>query len=343
MQGRPGTGCRVVESATEAAMTRHVGVDVSKAWLDVALLEGERGKHFRAGNDAAGHAAIEAWMARQAGPEALHVCLEATGAYGFAFARAMAAAGHRVSLINPAQIKAFGRSELLRSRTDRIDAALIARFCRAMTPPAWTPPPDAVLRLRSLVRRCAALKEMRTQEINRMKSGAVSEEAMASVERLIAFLDAEIAIITKAAAQAIADDAELARQAELLRSIPGLGPRAVAVILGELPDLRSFPHAKKLAAFVGIAPGETSSGTHVQESSPISRVGNALVRSTMVLCALSAKRANPVLKDFAARLAATGKSPKVVLVAVARKLLVLAHAVVKHGTPFNPTLPSMPS
>jgi transposase len=89
-------------------MVRHVGVDVSKAWLDVALLDGERVRWFRAANDAAGHAAIAAWLARRVADEPVHVCLEATGVYGFAFARVMHAAGHRVSLVNPAQIKAFG-------------------------------------------------------------------------------------------------------------------------------------------------------------------------------------------------------------------------------------------
>jgi transposase len=153
-------------------MVRHVGVDVSKAWLDVALLDGERVRWFRAANDAAGHAAIVAWLARQLAGEPVHVCLEATGVYGFAFARAMHAAGHRVSLVNPsgaggarsvcnaagvsrrrrAQIKAFGGSELLRTRTDKVDAALIARFCRALQPAAPRRSPD---------RRCSADRMIR--------------------------------------------------------------------------------------------------------------------------------------------------------------------------------------
>lgn len=317
-------------------MVRFVGVDVSKGWLDVALLDGERVRHCRQGNDEAGHGAVQAWLAEKAADEPVHVCLEATGAYGIAFARAMAGHGHTVSVVNPAQIRAFARSELVRTKTDKLDAALIARFCRAMAPPPWTPPRPAVLELRALVRRCAALKEMRTQEINRYKSGSLAGEAQTSVERVIAVLDEEIARITQAAAAAIAADAELARQAALLRSIPGLGERAVAVLLGELPDLRSFDSAKQVAAFAGIAPAEASSGTHQSTSAPISRVGNALIRSTMVLCALGAKRHNPILARFAERLAERGKPKKVVLVAVAKKLLAQAHGVVKHGQPFDP-------
>jgi transposase len=311
-----------------------VGVDVSKARLDVALLSGERVRRYQGTNDAAGHRAIGHWLARWGVGQA-HICLEATGAYGFEFACLMAQGGHRVSLVNPAKIEAFRRSELLRSKTDKVDAGLIARFCRAMTPPAWTPPRRAVLELRALVRRCAALKDMRTQEINRLKSGSLSPAATTSVERLIAVLEDELETITAASERLIAEDAALTADAALLRTVPGIGPRTAAVLLGELPDLRDFAHPKKLAAFVGIAPSARSSGER-QGSGTISRVGNGLVRSTMVLCALSAKRYNPITRAFAERLAASGKPPKVVLVAVAKKLLFIAHGVLKHGRPFDP-------
>lgn len=317
-------------------MVRYVGVDVSKTWLDVALLDGDRARHFRDSNDGEGHVAIQAWIATRVGTDPVHLCLEATGAYGFDFARAMVAAGHKVSLVNPAQIKAFGKSELLRDKTDRIDAALIARFARAHDPKAWVPPRDVELTLRSLVRRCAALKGMRTQEINRLKSGALASEVTASVERLIAVLDAEIATIDRLTREIIAQDERFSRDAALLRTIPGLGDRGIAVLLGELPDLRAFDTGKQVASYAGIAPGEHSSGTHHPDSTPITRVGNGLVRSTMVLCALSAKRHNPTLKAFAERLSDAGKPKKVVLVAVAKKLLVQAHGILKRGTAFEP-------
>ena len=300
------------------------------------MLDGERTKHFRAPNTEDGHAAIDAWLSEVAPGEEFHLCLEATGAYGFDFAQAMSLRGRRVSMINPAQIKAFARSELLRNKTDKLDAALIARFCRAMSPPAWRAPRREAMELRAVIRRCAALKEMRTQELNRLKSGALAVEAEASVERLVAFLDSEIAALSRAAESRIAADAELARQAMLLRSIPGLGARAVAVILGELPDLRSFEHHKQAASFVGIAPSENSSGAKIQASGAISRVGNSLVRSTLFLCALSARRHNPTCRSFADRLAENGKPKKVILVAVAKKLLTIAHAVVKRGEPYDP-------
>jgi transposase len=312
-----------------------VGVDVSKVFLDVGLLDGERVRHHRAGNDALSHASIDAWLSER-GASPAHICLEATGAYGFDFARAMVAAGHKVSVVNPAQIKAFGKSELLRTKTDKVDAGLIARFCRAMNPSPWAPPAEAVLMLRGMVRRCAALKEMRTQEINRMKAGTTSSAAMASIERSIAFLDSEIVGISEEIAQHLLDDAELSRQNTLLLSIPGIGDRAAAILLGELPDLRDFASAKQLASFVGIAPGESSSGTRQTKSAHITRIGNPIVRSALVLCALSARRYNPNARIFADRLAAKGKPPKVILVAVARKLLTQAHAVLKYGTPFRP-------
>jgi transposase len=322
----------------EAVMTTYVGVDVSKAHLDLALLADERVRARRVANDSAGHAAAAEWLEGLVSDD-VHLCLEATGAYGFAFAAAMIACGHRVSLVNPAQIKAFAQSELLRSRTDKVDAALIGRFCRAMNPRPWVPPRPAALELRGLVRRCAQLKEMRTQEINRQKAGTTAAAADASIARLISALDAELASISAEVERLIAADPELAHQASLLQTIPGIGAKTAAVLLAEIPDLRSFASGKQLAAFVGIAPGEKSSGARIQKSAPISRVGNPLVRSQLVLCALSARRRNPVARAFADRLAAAGKPGKVVLVAVAKKLLVHAFGVLKSDRPFDATRP----
>lgn len=319
----------------QPAIPAYVGIDVGKAWLDVAVIPADnRNRARRFANEAAGHAALLDWLA-QVAPGG-RVCLEATGTFGDAPARALHGAGWHVSLINPAQIKAFGKSELLRTKTDKVDAALIARFARAHQPPAWTPPAPEILVLRALVRRCGDLKAMRVAELNRLKSGAFAAAARTSVERLIAQLEAELKTIAQEVRDHLARHPALAGKAALLRTIPGLGERAVAVLLGELPDLAGFRHNKQLAAFVGIAPGEQSSGQRQAASGPISRVGNATVRAVLVQCALSARRHNPPIRAFADRLAAAGKPAKLVLIAVARKLLVQAHAVLRHGTPFDP-------
>jgi transposase len=150
---------------------RWVGIDVAKSKLDVALLD-ERGKvknHVFA-NDAKGHALLIAWLLDRAGAAIqVHVCMEATGPYGEASATALADAGFVVSVVNPARVKGFAQSELVRNKTDRADAALLARFGQTMQPEPWVAPPPEVRELRALVDRLHSLKEMHQQEANRKR------------------------------------------------------------------------------------------------------------------------------------------------------------------------------
>jgi transposase len=321
-----------------------LGIDISKRTFDVCLLQ-ERGKaSSRFSNDAVGFAELSDWLARRDIPRGgLHACLEATGNYGLELAEHLVAEGHRVSIVNPRQIKAFGDAELARNKTDPLDAALIARFCRAQNPPPWLPPHRNIRTLRELVRRCSALKAQRTQEINRSKAGFTSQAVRASIDRSLHFLEGEIAEVLAAIRQVIRQDDVLSRNMALLLSIPGIGDVGAAVVLAELPNIAEF-EPKALAAFAGLAPTERSSGAR-SRTGGISRTGNALLRSTLYLCALSASRHNPKVADAVARMRQARKPAKVVLSAVARRLLVMAHAVVRTDTPFiadhKPTQPSV--
>lgn len=144
-----------------------LGIDISKQKFDTALLMGGKLKHKACKNNRAGFETLSLWLKRQ-GVCCVHVCLEATGTYGDELATYMHDAGHIVSIVNPARIKGFAQSELLRTKNDKIDAGLIARFCSAMKPDPWIPPPPEIRRLQALVRRADALMSMRTQEINRI-------------------------------------------------------------------------------------------------------------------------------------------------------------------------------
>ncbi|TNC94360.1 MAG: transposase IS116/IS110/IS902 family protein, partial [Stygiobacter sp.] len=191
--------------------------------------------------------------------------------------------------------------------------------------------------LRALVRRCAALKEMRVLELQRRAQGTSSALVAASLERSIANLDAEIKAVSDAVAALIQADEHLRTSHDLLVSIPGLGSQSAAVLLAEIPDFRAFSHNKQITAFVGLNPQDHQSGSSVRGRSRISKVGNARIRAILYMCALTARRHNPTLKAFADRLKEAGKSPKVVLVAVARKLLVIAYGVMKTRRPFETT------
>jgi transposase len=305
-----------------------LGLDIGKAKFDACLLGANGTRNATFPNNQAGFEQLRAWLARlQPEPGLLHGCLEATGHYGLDLAAFLFAENIKVSIVNPKQIKAFGQSELARNKTDPLDAALIARFCRAHTPPAWTPPLAQMRSLREMVRRCAALKAMHTQEINRQQAGLVSEAVQGSIQRLRAHIQHEIDAITTQIRALLAQDATLQTNFDLLRSIPGIGEVTAALLLAELPNIAEFT-PKGLAAFAGLSPAENSSGAR-QRSTGISRIGNAAIRSALYLCALSARRHNPRLKDFVGRMQAAGKPNKVILVAVARKLLVMAHAVIR--------------
>jgi transposase len=314
-----------------------VGIDISKARFDAALLVGGRVRHAAFSNTEVGFEQFLAWLARHRPDQAasLHACMEATGNWGLDLAAFLHGHGMRVSVVNPARIKAYGDSELARNKTDRLDAALIARFCRAHTPTAWLPPAQHLRELRELVRRCDALKTTRVQEMNRKAAGFASPAVAASIADHIAWLDQQIKVVMDAVRSLVAADPALARNLALLRGITGFGETSATILLAEIPNIAEFT-PKALAAFVGLSPSEHSSGSSVHRPGRISRIGNERLRSTLSMGALSANRTNKALLGFVQRLKAAGKPPKVILVAVARKLLVYAHAVIRTQKPFDP-------
>jgi len=303
-------------------MRSFLGIDIAKQKFDALLLVGESKRHKVFDNDESGFEALIAWLGKQAG--SLHACMEATGGFGDDLALFLHERAITVSVVNPLRIKAFGQSEMVRTKTDKVDAGVIARFCRSQSPDSWQPPSPHMRELRALVRRCAALKEMRVQELQRRAQGTASSLVAGSVDRTIEWLDAEIKTVSQAAAKLIREDEPLRNSYDLLTSIPGIGPQSAAVLLAEIPDFRAFSHNKKITAFVGLNPQDHQSGSSIRSRARVSKIGNARVRATLYMCALSARHHNPTLKAFADRLKNSGKPPKVVLVAVARKLLVLA-------------------
>lgn len=314
-----------------------LGLDIGKTRVDACLLT-DGGKTCTSfANSQAGFEQLQEWLRRHrpdaAGLADLHSCMEATGNYGLDLAAFLYAEGASVSIVNPKQIKAFGEAELARNKTDPLDAARIARFCRAQNPAIWTPPLPHMRALRELVRRCAALKTFRTQEINRQKAGVACPAVAASIARVLSQVQAEIEAIMVEIRNLLEGEPVLQRNFDLLTTIPGIGDGTAALLLAEMPNIAAFT-PKGLAAFAGLSPTEVSSGAR-KRSGGISRIGNPSVRSALYLCALSARRHNPRLRDFVLRMKTLGKPNKVVLIAIARKLLVMAHAVIRTQRAFN--------
>lgn len=316
-----------------------VGIDVSKKKLDIALLVNGKTKAKVLENSAEGHRALLDWLSKSKMPlSALHVCMEATGVYSEPVALVLHQAGLVVSVVNPACIKGFGHSENIRNKNDAIDAALIARYCAAMKPQPWSPPPLEQRQLRAWSQRIEALKDIRQQEENRLEALAISdmEPVAQHVKQHIVWLSAEIEKLESDIDDHIDRHPGLKHDAELLASIPGLGMTTVARILGKVGDIRRFDNAKAFAAFLGVTPRQRSSGSSVKGRTVISRTGNTSLRAALYMPSLVARRHNPILHRFAERLAATGMANKAVIGAVMHKLAHLIYGVIHNGKPFDP-------
>ena len=168
-----------------------LGIDISKAEFDVALVQDGRTKTGVFPNTPQGFSKLGRWLKKQ-GVETVHACLEATGTYGEALAEFLHATGRQVSVVNPAQIKAYGQSQLVRNKTDQADARLIADFCATQHPALWTPPAPEWKELQALVRHLDSLKTMRQQERNRLSAGLSSATVEQALHEHIAFLDHQI-------------------------------------------------------------------------------------------------------------------------------------------------------
>src|SRR5688572_13609018 len=183
---------RARRHAKERLMDAVLGIDIAKAKFDVALQRPDgRVRRKSCANSPAGFRELEMWL-RRAGVTHVHACLEATGTYGEALATWLYDAGHQVSVVNPMVIHAFAASQLRRTKTDRTDAALIARFCATQQPSLWVPTPREIRELQALVRRLDALHEMRTQETNRPARGAATSGVARSITTVIDTLTDEI-------------------------------------------------------------------------------------------------------------------------------------------------------
>jgi transposase len=310
-----------------------LGIDVGKSTLDAELLGLSTPRRAQFANSAKGFEKLEKWLARWKA-ERVHACMEATGSYGEALAVWLVEHGHVVSIVNPLRVKAYGQSELVRTKTDRVDAGVIARFCRAQRPEAWRPPSREQRELRALVRRLESLEEMRRAEVNRLDGAdAVVRE---SIEEHVAYLDKQIEQSERAIDEHVSGSGEMKQQCELLESIPGVGRRTAARLLAEMEKILEYKSSREAAAAAGLVPRERQSGTSIRGRARMSKVGSRRVREMLYFPAIVAMTHNPVIRAMRERLAARGKTAMVIVGAAMRKLLVLCYGVLKSGEPFDP-------
>lgn len=314
----------------------HLGIDVAKAKLDCALrLSDGKLRSKVVENNFKGFNALTEWLEKHEAT-AVHVCMEATGVYWEGVAEYLANQGMVVSVVNPAQIKAFGASQMVRTKTDKVDAKLIAGFCFERSPEPWRAPTPSEQALRAMVLRLEALQAMRTQESNRLEvaRGAVKAGISAHIE----WLDEQIKALVKTIRDHIDSDKTMKDKQAILESIPGVGERTIAILLAFYSNLDRFGNARKAVAFAGLDPRQHESGSSVKGKPRLSKIGHAFLRKALYMPAMVTLYRTAWGKLFRDRLAAAGKPPKLIIGAMMRKLVHVAYGVLKSGKSFDPAL-----
>jgi transposase len=262
--------------------------------------------------------------------------MEATNIYYEALATFLSAAGHIVSVVNPARIKGYAQATMQRNKTDKLDSAVIAFFCRTHRPKAWQPLSDEQRRLRALVRHREDLLQTQLQQQNRLRD-TTDPMVRASLEAVAEVVAKQLEAVERAIKEHLAAHEELRTNLQLLTSIVGIGMITAAKLLAEFGDIEQYESAKAAAADVGVTPSQFESGTSVRRRPRMSKMGKVGLRAALYWPAITAMRRCPGCKAYAERLAARGKAKKVVIGAVMRKLVHIIYGVLKHRTSYDPS------
>ncbi len=312
----------------------YIGLDIAKLSFVAAIKMDNQDKVKSFTNDTEGFQKLIAWTQKLPGDQC-HYCMESTGKYGDALALFLYNATHTVSIVNPAKIKHFMQSQLSRNKTDSVDSKFIRYYTELFSPAAWSPLPSETQELQALVKRRDSLKNMLLQEGNRLENVEVIIKK--SIDDHIDYLKKEIKATEEKIEQHINNYAALKKNAELLKSIPGIGEVTTSKALAFFGNVTQFDNAKQVAAFIGLNPQHAQSGTSLNYCH-ISKTGDAELRKMFYMPALVAIQRDPDIRAFYEKLLAKGKAKKVGICAVMRRLVHIIYGVLKSQKPFNSVL-----
>lgn len=320
-----------------------VGVDIADRTASVAWLDGDGlfKPAFTIGQTPAGRAELCRCLSETGcPPEHTLVVMEATGTYWMQLALHLHRAGFAVSVINPAQAHYFAQASLQRAKTDALDAGVLARLGKLLRPRCWSPPPPIFEPLHQRLAQRDALLKMRLEECNRLHAldhrSTVSEVVRSRSEHLIALFAAQIEAVDEEIVEVVQQDAAWGESYRYLRTIPGVGPVTAAWLITATLNFTISHTARQLVSYAGLAPRIRESGTSVRGRAALGQIGHQRLREALYMASISAIRHNPVLRAFYRRLKEKGKPGKVAICAVARKLLIIAYAVVTRRQDFDP-------
>lgn len=323
MQGKEAS-----EQETKAKIS--VGIDVSKDWLDVHMLPTD--ERLRVPNTCDGIRQLKRWLMRV---DVTLAVVEATGKWHRHVQRSLAASGMAVAVVDPFRVRMFAKAQGILAKTDRLDARVLAMFAALMTPTVRPPAPQALADLAELMTARMSAVEAQTG-LKNQRAEATVKFLQRQLDRRIERGDNDIAALDAAILKRIDADEGLARRYAILTSIPSFGFVTAATLIACLAELGSIS-AKQSGMLAGLAPIADQSG--VRDAVRVIWGGRARVRRILYLAALSAARFNADMKAFYRRLTASGKPPKVAIIAVARKLVVLANTLISEDRMWQPQSP----
>jgi len=308
------------------------GIDISKQFFEAGVLINGKEQLRRFAYNQEGLKALVKWL-----PEGAHCVMEATGPYYLRLACYLHQQGLTVSVVNPLVIKRFSQMRLLRAKTDRADAKLIARYALSEQPPLWQPPVAYQLKLQQLEALLQQLQKQHTALDNQLEAfeatGLMDKEVKELLEKTTKHLQKQIERIT-AKMEALTQE----HHGELLDhlvSIPGIGKKTAIVLIVLSNGFKKFSNYKQLSAYIGLSPRIYESGTSVKGKAKICKMGMSSSRAMLYVCAWSACKCNKGCKELYERLLTKGKAKQVALIAVANKLLKQAFAIATNNTSYD--------
>ena len=316
----------------ETAKQNYVGVDISQQTLDAAWYHQEKLQHVKVPNSPKGFKQL----IRSCG-ESGHYVMEGTGPYYISLALDLHSLGISVSVVNALVIKRFIQMHLEKNKSDKKDARWICEYARQQQPSLWQAPKEHIIRARQMQSAIMQLTKQRTACINALKSllqmPIVSKESKRGYEHIIARLEKEIGLLEQNL-EALLREHE-GKKLEALQTIPGIGKRAVALMIITTDGFRKVDNYRQLSSWAGLSPKEYNSGKTIRGKVRISKMGGKELRNILYMCSLSAIKNNKACKDLYHRLKAKGKNGKLALAAVSNKLIKQCVAIAKSELPYD--------
>jgi len=319
-----------------------IGIDVSKLKLDCLWLKdlaSDKVKTKVFSNTPKDHQAFITWVRHHTKQpiESVHFVMEATGIYHEVLAYALYQAGAQVSVVNPAKVHNYAKSLGARSKTDKQDSKILARYGATQSPRLWQPEPEAIRQLKALIGRLDAVDRDINREKNRLEKAEItqiSNEITRSILTVREHLSDEKKRLEDLINHHMDQHPDLKQDRQLLESIPGIGP-VVSRMMTAVIRSRSFDSAGQCAAYLGLIPVMHDSGTSVHKRPRLSKAGDSKIRAKLYMAAVVSIQHNPDIKQQYERLLKNGKTKMSALGAAMRKLVQICFGVLKHQTPYH--------